>query len=252
MKNKLEINAGRFKVLSKPKNVISDIADAARTCYKSFKNKSKETDKKLVKKLIERGHHAMLEMSDIKVRFMNVSRGFTHEMVRHRLASYAQESTRYVDQKGLSVVFPPHKKNKEEIDISKEKVNLMDKFYSFLRNVKGWKPEDARQFLPIGLSNEIVVKANVREWRHIFTMRCDKFAHWEIRSLMLDLLFWCKRYIPLVFDDFKFFTSKETGQQYARPIMSKNKIFDILDHAIISREISEEDLQNFIYGVKND
>jgi len=82
----------------------------------------------------------------------------------------------------------------------------------------GWVPEDARQFLPIANKTEICFKANLRQWRWVFTMRCDLTAHWEIRGVMLKLLKWCKENIPLIFDDFEFFN--ENGKEYARPIMS--------------------------------
>lgn len=158
--------------------------------------------------------------------------GNTHEMVRHRLASYAQESTRYVDEKDFEFVVPPYRDEDEgSIDLSfylkdedskelsfRNILRFIGTAYRSLRN-KGWKPEDARQILPTALVAQIVVKASIREWRHIFTMRCDKFAHWEIRAVMLNLLKWCKENIPVVFDDFQFFTTAD-GVEYARPVMS--------------------------------
>jgi thymidylate synthase ThyX len=89
-------------------------------------------------------------------------------------------------------------------------------------NENGWKPEDARQVLPIATRSQIVVGANIREWRHIFTMRCDKFAHWEIRGVMLELLKWCQTNIPIVFDDFRFFRTDTI--EYARKVMPSRNI----------------------------
>ena len=212
-------NAGKFEVLCRMdevENIVKRIANAARTCYQSFDKGSDENDFKLVKGLLRRGHHAMLEFVDLSVRFSNVSRGFTHEMVRHRLCSFAQESTRYVDESDFKCVVPPHKdEDIERFDLllplscGTSKISLKDWFelneamYRALRN-GGWRPEDARQVLPIGIKSQIAVKANLREWRHIFTMRCSKAAHWEIRRVMLDLLTYCKNHIPLIFDDFVF------------------------------------------------
>lgn len=250
-------NDGKFEVLTKPEDVIRDIATAARTCYQSQDKATHDTDKKLVKNLMNRGHFAMFEFSHLNVRFSDVSRGFTHEMVRHRLASFAQESTRYVDESDLHVVVPPHKDENEGLgDIVNNEFELtpMDLFggiqesYKKLRE-KGWKPEDARQVLPIATRSQIVVGANIREWRHIFLMRCDKFAHWEIRAVMLKLLKWCQENIPLVFDDFKFFKT-EDGKEYARPVMSAfniaEKITENGDIEAIIDKLSDE-LQNRIF-----
>ncbi|MCK4521982.1 MAG: FAD-dependent thymidylate synthase [Nanoarchaeota archaeon] len=97
-------NAGSFEVLSKPENVIKNIATAARTCYQT--KGTPESDVVLVKRLVDRGHTAMLEFGDMTVQFNNLSRGFTHELVRHRLCSYAQESTRFVDESGPQCCCP--------------------------------------------------------------------------------------------------------------------------------------------------
>lgn len=239
-------NAGKFEVLTKPEDVIKDIATAARTCYQSQDKSTPETDKKLVQNLMNRAHFAMFEFSHLNVRFSDVSRGFTHEMVRHRLASFAQESTRYVDESDLHVVVPPHKEY--EVNGIEDGLAYAEKYYKFLRK-NSWKPEDARQVLPIATRSQIVVGANIREWRKIFELRCDKFAHWEIRGVMLNLLKWCQENIPLVFDDFKFFTT-EDGKEYARPVMSAfniaEKITENGDIESIIDKLSDE-LQNRIF-----
>lgn len=185
----------------------------------------------------------MLEFAHMNVQFSDVSRGFTHEMVRHRLASFAQESTRYVDESDLHVVVPPHK---DENEIAGPNglpwFQQNEDMYRHLRDA-GWKPEDARQVLPIATRSQIVVGANIREWRHIFIMRCDKFAHWEIRAVMLDLLKWCQNNIPLVFDDFKFFETNE-GKEYARPIISVSRI--------VEKMIENGDIEGILDKLPND
>lgn len=238
-------NDGKFEVLTKPENVISDIATAARTCYQSQDKSTPESDLKLVKNLMEREHHAMFEFSHLNVRFSDVSRGFTHEMVRHRLCSFAQESTRYVDESDLHVVVPPHKDEQDYTDSTmnfREMLETSQLHYKDLRR-RGWKPEDARQVLPIATRSQIVVGANVREWRHIFKMRCDHFVHWEIRAVMLNLLRWCQENIPVVFDDFKFFTLGE--KEYARPIMPSRNIAERMkenqDYESIIKSLPELD-----------
>jgi len=214
-------NQGKFRVVSKPENVISEIAEFARICYQSQDKSCEENDLKLIKNLMTRGHFAMFEFADIKVIFNGVSRGFTHELVRHRIASYAQESTRYVDEKEFEYIVPPHRdENSYENGIFSftECLKTNETAYKEFRR-RGWKPEDARQILSTALNAQIGMKASVREWRHVFTMRCDLFAHWEIRAVMINLLKWCQANIPVVFDDFKFFKTKD-GIEYARPVMS--------------------------------
>lgn len=242
-------DAGTFTVLTKPENVISDIANAARTCYQSQDKASPENDFKLVKNLMARGHEAMLEFADMTVRFDLVSRGQTHEQVRMRISSFAQESSRYVDESDFLIVVPPHKdeySDSIELTMPDGEIQIMslaqwfelnEQAYRSLRK-NGWKPEDARQTLPTAIKSQIVHKANIREWRHIFTMRCDKFAHWEIRAVMLKLLKWCQENIPVVFDDFHFYN--ENGIEYARPVMSTfNLVEKINDYIKTGFDFSE-------------
>lgn len=256
-------DAGTFEILYKTDNAIEMIAKAARTCYKSEDKATPENDIRLVKNLLNRGHEAMIEFADMIVKFTNVSRGFTHELVRHRVASYAQESTRYVDEYDFEVVVPPHRDEKEPLDYhgQGEPWGLIsvfedaEKAYGLLRD-RRWKPEDARQVLPTGIKSDIVIKANMREWRHIFKMRCDKFAHWEIRAVMLKLLDWCKENIPVIFDDFHFFQLKnENGEHrvfglndYARPIVSETVFRDIIRHYAIANNRTENELLTLLKG----
>jgi thymidylate synthase (FAD) len=246
-------NEGSFEILSISNNIIENIAKAARTCYQSQDKASPANDLALVKNIIKRGHGAMLEFADLTVQFNNCSRGFTHEMVRHRPCSYAQESTRYVNESNLLVVVPPHKDENEEIIhypiFSSEKetasysvtslknwIEMNESAYQSLIKA-GWKPEDARTILPTNTKSQIVVKTNVREWRHILSLRCDMFAHWEIRAVMLKLLKWCQENIPVIFDDFHFF---DNGR-YARMIPSKEQIKDTLRHFYKTLPIEQQE-----------
>ncbi len=216
-------NAGSFKILTPAmelKNQLLRIETAGRTCYQSGKKEiNQETAEKFVSMLIKRGHESVLEHSCLTVQFNNLSRGFTHEQVRHRLTAVSQESTRYVDyvREGegpdldkfeLKCVVPPHLDEKKKVDLAdgrkmsaEEMFKEYEIFYRSLRK-SGWLPEEARQFLPIGIKSQIVISANFREWRHIFEMRTSQFAHWEIRKVMGDLLEKIKQIIPGVFDDF--------------------------------------------------
>jgi len=196
------------------------IERAGRTCYQSEKKKiTKETARKFIKMLLRRGHESVLEHSCMVVQFNNLSRGFTHELVRHRLASFSQESTRYVDyaEKGkgpnlgrfhLKCVVPPHRDENEKVLLGDGRKMSMaemfieiEDFYRGLRKA-GWLPQDARQILPIGIKSQIVVSANFREWRHIFKQRTSHYAHWEIRKVMCDLLEFIKPILSPIFDNF--------------------------------------------------
>jgi len=213
----------RFEILTPEDELKAQflrIEIAGRTCYQSEKDKiTKKTAEKFFRMLLRKGHESVLEHSSMTVKFINVSRGFTHELVRHRLASFSQESTRYVDYakkgKGVDIdrfeiqfVMPPHRNKYQEILLEDGRTIIpedmaveFEKYYRGLRKA-GWAPEDARQFLPIGIKAEIVITANFREWRHIFAMRTPRSAHWEIRGVMGELLKEVRKIVPVIFDDF--------------------------------------------------
>ena len=195
------------------KDPIQLIETAGRTAYQSRDKITEDSAVKFVKMLRDRGHESVLEHSAMTVEFNNVSRGFTHELVRHRLASYTQESTRYVDESNFLVVIPPNKDadekivelnlpNKIKTKVSfQEWMDLNEQMYRGLRK-NNWLPQDARQVLPIGIKSQIVITCNFREWRHIFKLRIVSQAHWEIRRVMLNLLTEVKEKLPIIFDDF--------------------------------------------------
>jgi len=194
------------------KNPLQLIEIAGRTAYQSRDKITDESAVIFVKTLRDRGHESVLEHSCMTVEFNNVSRGFTHELVRHRLAAYTQESTRYVDESNFLAVIPPDKDADEKLvelnlpDGAKLKVSfqewmdLNEQMYRGLRKV-GWVPQDARQILPIGIKSQIVMTANFREWRHIFKLRTASSAHWEIRRVMTNILSDVKKRVPVIFND---------------------------------------------------
>lgn len=220
-------NAGSHRILAimagtQGENPLQLIEVAGRTAYQSRDRIDDESAAKFVEMIRKRGHESVLEHSCMTVEFNNVCRGFTHELVRHRLASYTQESTRYVDESDFKVVVPPDKDpeeklvtlnlpEKKEVKVSfKDWVGLNEQMYRGLREA-GWVPQDARQTLPIGIKSQIVITANLREWRHIFKLRCNPKAHWEISRVMTNLLKEVKENVPVVFDDFEI--SEEGVQQ---------------------------------------
>lgn len=199
---------------------LKHIEAVARTCYKSESRATEdgESAKKMVASLIKSGHEAMLEHSTLAVRF-TTDRGVTHELVRHRIASFAQESTRYCnysqDKFGSECTFinitdgikHDHKMQlltAEEINlIVEEWVNAMnDAERHYLRMLKlGATPQIARSVLPNSTKTELVITANYREWRNLMKLRADTPAHPQMRELTIPLLAELKTLIPVVFDD---------------------------------------------------
>lgn len=187
---------------------LEQIERAARTCYKSEDKiaDQAESAKKLIAKLIENGHEAMLEHSWLTVKFI-CDRGVSHELVRHRMASFAQESTRYCnysqDKFGnqITVVEPCFMVPESDVyEDWKAAMYAVERWYFELLE-EGLSPQEARCVLPNGLKTEVVMTANYREWRHILRLRTDPAAHPQMRELMLPLLKDLHERIPVIFDD---------------------------------------------------
>lgn len=205
------------------KNPLQLIELAGRTSYQSRDRITDGSAARFVKMLRRLGHESVFEHSAMTVEFNNVSRGFTHELVRHRLVAFTQESTRRVDKGEFLVVIPPSKNPDEklvELDLPngqklkvsfREWMKLNEQMYRGLKKA-GWHTEDARQVLPIGIKSQIVVTANFREWRHIFKLRCDESAHWEIRRVMVNLLQDVQQRVPVLFDDLQISEDGESAK----------------------------------------
>jgi len=190
--------------LQKPSHVLEVIELAGRTCYKSENRITKGSAEKFVKMIVGLGHETVIEHVSASVRFIT-NRGVTHELVRHRLASYSQESTRYVRYSGgLQFIKPvwwdDPKYSEEQKEHWKNAMEYSEKAYLEALE-KGDKPEQAREMLPHAIKVEIVVTANLREWRHIFALRCSKKSHPQMEALMLGCLKGFAKEIPIVFDD---------------------------------------------------
>lgn len=181
------------------------IERAARTCYQSEGKISSGTDEKIIRKLISRGHHAMLEFG-WAVAFITADRGFTHEMVRHRLGSYAQESTRWCNYSKnkfgseIAVLEQPGFSNQRTEERWAYSVAASEDSYLYMIE-NGERPEIARSVLPISLKANIVVGANTREWRHIFSMRCDEHAHPTMRKIMVPMFMDFLNKMPAIYED---------------------------------------------------
>lgn len=189
--------------------VLQKIEAAARTCYKSEGKIQEGSAAKLVAGLIKSGHEAMLEHASVTVKFV-VDRGISHELVRHRLASFAQESTRYCnyskDDFGSEITFiiPDYLEYKSEgWNIWKESMKQAEDAYFKMLDF-GLSPQQARAVLPNSLKTEVVMTANLREWRHFFKLRAlgtTGKPHPQMLEVAVPLLKDMKNLIPVVFDD---------------------------------------------------
>lgn len=186
--------------------LLKKLEKYGRTCYKSEEKIGKGTAVKLLASIIKRGHESVLEHEKITVRFV-CDRGVTHELVRHRIASYSQESTRYCNYKakGVKVIEPIFYLGEENKTKYEEWLAAMiDAERHYLRLLElGSSPQEARTVLPNSLKTEIVVTFNIREWRHFFRLRCSSAAHPQMRELTIPLLRQFQEKIPLLFDDIK-------------------------------------------------
>ena len=187
--------------LQKPELPLEIIEMAGRTCYQSANKITPESAEKFVRMISERGHESVIEHVSASVKFIT-NRGVTHELVRHRLCSFSQESTRYVDY-GRDVTFirPVWCKKMTEANCVAfgQMCAEAESAYQWLRT-QGWRPEQAREVLPNSLRTEIVMTCNIREWMHIFKLRTSKAAHPQIRALMRDCLKGFQQEIPVLFD----------------------------------------------------
>jgi thymidylate synthase (FAD) len=172
---------------------------AGRTCYKSEAKITEESSGKFCKMLIKRTHLAMLEHGVASLRFI-IDRGISHELVRHRICSYAQESTRWIAYKNeIEVIEPLGLDENMRTKWLYSCENSEEYYLELLQG--GVKPEIARSVLPTCLKTEIVVTTNFREWLKIFELRISKFAHPQISSIMTEAKEILKTECPNVFGD---------------------------------------------------
>lgn len=186
--------------------LLKSIERAGRTCYKSEDKITSDSAKEFVARILKRGHESVLEHRSFSIRFV-CDRGVTHEIVRHRLAAYSQESTRYCcyarKKFGNEVTFiRPYFWNEgsEEYELWSYSLYEAERIYLKLISL-GATPQEARSVLPNSLKTEIVMTANLREWRHVFKLRCAKVAHPQVRQLMVPLHQEIKTLIPVIYDD---------------------------------------------------
>lgn len=186
--------------------ILQKLERCGRVCYKSEDKITEGSAEKFIGMILRSGHESVLEHEKLTVKFI-CDRGVTHEIVRHRIASYSQESTRYCnyskDKFGNELTFIRPcfwADDSEEYAVWKQAMEEIEKSYVKLISL-GAKPEEARSILPNSLKTEIVCTMNLREWRHFFRLRTAERAHPQIREISVALLDELKKRIPVIFDD---------------------------------------------------
>lgn len=204
----MQIVNASYKILTPiSKNGVDElhkIEQIGRLCYKSEDKMTETSAAKFVEALIKRGHEAMIEHSQLSVIF-TVDRGVSHEMVRHRLASFAQESTRYCNYSKekfgneITVIRPCFwEEGSREYDMWLWAMEKCEAAYFDLLS-KGVTPQEARSVLPNSLKTEIAITANYREWRQILRLRTAKDAHPQMREIMCALGDELQEKLPVIF-----------------------------------------------------
>lgn len=185
--------------------ILRHIEQCGRVCYKSEHKITETSAPDFVQKIIARGHESVLEHASITVRFVT-DRGVTHEIVRHRIASYSQESSRYCcyadDRFGNEItVIKPVLLPEESARYAAWQQSCEAAEQGYMRMVKaGAVPQQARAVLPTCLKTELIMTANLREWRHFLRLRASAGAHPQMRDLAIQLRQQLREAVPVVFD----------------------------------------------------
>lgn len=203
----MKIIKASYEILDKlnGQEILNKIERCGRVCYKSEDKITEDSASKFVSNIIKSGHESVLEHFSFSVRFI-VDRGVSHEIVRHRLASYSQESTRYCNYSGdkfgneITVILPCYWQDSGEESRWIEACEQAEKNYFDLLEY-GETPQEARSVLPNSLKTELIMTANLREWRHFLRLRTAVSAHPQIREVAVPLLHELQALVPVVFDD---------------------------------------------------
>ncbi len=196
-------------------NILKSLEQFGRICYKSEDKITPDSSQRFCSNILTNQHLSVIEHISLSVKFI-VSRSFTHELVRHRLCSFSQESTRYCNYKNMGLTFilphwvdiregeyqyddPLETKDLPSIDWAKCMWETEHYYLSLIS--KNCSPQHARAVLPNSLKTEIITTTNLREWRHILSLRTSNKAHPEMREIMLPLMNELKSKIPIIFDN---------------------------------------------------
>lgn len=188
--------------------ILRKIERAGRVCYKSEDKITNESAKIFIQNILNSGHESVIEHEKISVRII-CDRGVSHEIVRHRIASYSQESTRYCNYSKekfgneLTFIKPCFwDENSEMFQIWAQEMERIEQIYNKMIML-GARPQEARAVLPNSLKTEIIVTMNLREWRHFFRLRTSERAHPQMREIATMLLNEFKTKMDVLFDSIK-------------------------------------------------
>ncbi len=217
MENTMKIIQPEIEIIDMDEypRIIKKIERIGRVCYKSENNISDESAERFIQNILKRGHESVIEHESVTVR-MTCDRGITHEIVRHRIASYSQESTRYCnysnDKFGNEITVIDlasgfqydlnNEKDRAKYEVWTEAMENAEKSY-FKMIELGATPQEARSLLPNSLKTEIVITMNLRAWRNFFRLRCDSHAHPQMREVANMALNVFKERLPIFFSDFE-------------------------------------------------
>lgn len=204
----MKIIEPKVELLQAPEytDLLSLVEIAGRTCYKSEDKITEDSAEKFVRGIVKRGHHAVIEHGHITVRF-TCDRGVSHEIVRHRLASYCQESTRYCNYSkdgfgGEITVIAPSWTSEGLPGYERWKKACMTAEIAYFDLLtEGYSPQAARSVLPNSLKTEVVMTANIREWRHFIKLRAGRAAHPDMRVVAQKLHELLAKTYPVFFED---------------------------------------------------
>ena len=186
--------------------MLRSIERIGRVCYKSENRTTEDSAASFIRRILKRGHESVIEHEKISV-LVVCDRGVSHEIVRHRIASYSQESTRYCNYHNesfgseLTFIRPLFwAEGSPEYDLWLKTMETVEQAYNALI-ASGAKPEQARSILPNSLKTELIMTMNLREWRHFFRLRTSPGAHPQMREIAIPLLNTFQTLVPVIFDD---------------------------------------------------
>ena len=200
------------------KEIYKKLEKHIRVCYKSEDKINENSHEKLISLIMQKQHHSVLEHCSISARII-CDRGVSHEIVRHRIGAYSQESTRYCNYGkdkfgGVTFIIPSHIDMKEveyEVLDGVSISNIDERFFLFALSVAeqhylgllehGWTPQQARAVLPNATKTEIDVTYNLRQWRHFIQMRATEYAHPDMKVIADYIKLTLQRELPLIFGD---------------------------------------------------
>ena len=199
----------KVRLINYTKDPERIVAQSARLCYSALsiedleEKLTRESIIKSIKKIMKLGHYSVLEHATFTFAIEEISRVTSHQLVRHRLASFSQQSQRYVkiNKKGFTSIIPKSiEKNEKLAKIFLDTIKKLGEIYQLLLDYN-IEAEDARYILPQGVTTKIIITANARELLHIFNLRCCNRAQWEIREVVMNMLKEVKGIAPTIFEN---------------------------------------------------